>query len=218
MTRSAPVPTIGAVTNASTAPGDLVLWQGWEPRRAVDLEEAVALLSTPARGGELFVLDGVAARGFRPPRLLTVTPVVDVTGLEQEAPAELRRVWAVTYRQIAETASRQSVPYAVYLLGVNPPDGISPEQLAEFNEFYTSVHLREVAERRHALRAVRYERVDEIKPPYPSAPSYLATYELDEASAAVRRHSGPAYSRGPAVWQQHTTPWRLWYLLRSSGM
>lgn len=218
MTQSATVPSIGAVTNASGTSGDLVLWQGWEPRRAVDLDQAVALLSASASRGELFVLDGVAARGFRPPRLLTVTPVVDAAGLEQEEPAELRRVWVVTYRQIAETASRESAPYAIYLLGVNPPDGISSEQLAEFNEFYTSVHLREVAERRHALRAVRYERVDEIKPPYPSAPSYLAAYELDETSAAVRRHTGPAYSRGPAVWQQHTTPWRLWYLLRSSGM
>lgn len=195
-----------------------MLWQGWEPRRAVDLEQAIALLTAPGRRGELFVLDGVAARGFRPPRLLTVTPVVDATALEQEAPAELRQVWAVTYRQIAETAARQSAPYAVYLLGVNPPDGISPEALAEFNDFYTDVHLREVAERRRALRAVRYERVDEIKPPYPSAPSYLAAYELDEASAAVRRHTGPAYSPGPAVWRQHTTPWRLWYLLRSSAV
>jgi len=205
------------VTNVSSSPGDLVLWQGWEPRRAVDLEQAIALLTAPGHWGEVFVLDGVAARGFRPPRLLTITPVVNETALEQEPPVELRRAWAVTYRQIAETAARQSAPYAIYLLGVNPPDGLSPEELAEFNGFYTDVHLGEVAERRRALRAVRYERAEEIKPPYPSAPSYLAAYELDEASAAVRRHTGPAYSPGPAVWQRHTTPWRLWYLLRSSA-
>jgi hypothetical protein len=206
------------VTNASSDPGDLVLWQGWEPRRAVDLEQAIALLTAPGHRGELYVLDGVAARGFRPPRLLTITPVVNVAEPEHEAPAELRQVWAVTYRQIAETTARQSAPYAIYLLGVNPPDGLSSHELAEFDAFYTDVHLREVAERRHALRAVRYERVDEIKPPYPSAPSYLAAYELDEASAAVRKHTGPAYSPGPAVWQRHTTPWRLWYLLRSSAV
>jgi hypothetical protein len=195
-----------------------VLWQGWEPRRAVDLEQAIAQLTAPGHQGELFVLDGVAARGFRPPRLLTVTPVLNATAQEHETPTELRRVWAVTYRQIAETAPRRSVPYAIYLLGVNPPDGASSDELDEFNGFYTDVHLREVAERRHALRAVRYERVEEIKPPYPSAPAYLAAYELDEASAAMRRHTGPAYSAGPAVWQQHTTPWRLWYLLRSSAV
>jgi hypothetical protein len=194
-----------------------VLWQGWEPRRGTDLELAISLLTAPGNPGELFVLDGVAARGFRPPRLLTVAPAVNATALEDETPAELRRVWAVTYRQIAETAPRQSMPHAIYLLGVNPPDGLSSDELAEFNRFYTDVHLREVAERRHALRAVRYELADEIKPPYPSAPSYLAAYELDADSAAVRRHTGPAYSPGPTVWQQHTTPWRLWYLLRSSA-
>ncbi len=194
-----------------------MLWQGWEPRRGTDLELAISLLTAPGNPGELFVLDGVAARGFRPPRLLTVAPAVNATALEDETPAELRRVWAVTYRQIAETAPRQSVPHAIYLLGVNPPDGLSPDELADFNRFYTDVHLREVAERRHALRAVRYELADEIKPPYPSAPSYLAAYELDADSAAVRRHTGPAYSPGPTVWQKHTTPWRLWYLLRSSA-
>ena len=206
------------MTNASSASGQLVLWQGWEPRRTVDLEQAIDLLTAPGHRGELFVLDGVAARGFRPPRLLTITPAADATALEHETPAELRRVWAVTYRQIAETAPRQSVPYAIYLLGVNPPETLSPQELAEFNRFYTDVHLREVAERRRALRAVRYERVAEIKPPYPSAPSYLAAYELDETSAAARRHTGPAYSAGPTVWQQHTTPWRLWYILRSSAL
>jgi hypothetical protein len=200
------------MTSASNGPGDLLLWQGWEPRRGTDLDQAIALLLPPARSTELFVLDGVAARGFRPPRLLTVTTIADAADLEQ-GPAALRQVWAVSYRQIAETGPRHRAPFATYLLGVNPPEGITPQELAEFNEFYTSVHLREVAERRHALRAVRYERVEEIKPPYPSAPSYLAAYELDETSAAVRRHSGPAYSSGPAVWQRHTTPWRLWYLL-----
>lgn len=194
-----------------------MLWQGWEPRRAVDLEQAIDLLAASGHRGELYVLDGVAARGFRPPRLLTVAPLVNATAREHETPAELRQAWAVTYRQIAETAPRQSMPYAIYLLGVNPPEGASSDELAEFNGFYTDVHLREVAERRNALRAVRYERVEEIKPPYPSAPSYLAAYELDEASAAVRRHTGPAYSPGPTVWQQHTTPWRLWYILHSSA-
>jgi len=80
-----------------------------------------------------------------------------------------------------------------------------------FNDFYTNVHLVEVAERRHALRAVRFELVDEIKAPYLGAPKFLATYEVDETSASQRRHVGPPYSTGPVAWQRHTTPWRLWY-------
>ncbi len=88
---------------------------------------------------------------------------------------------------------------------------MSDAELATFNDFYTNVHLVEVAERRNALRAVRYELLEEVQPPYLGAPRYLAVYEVDESSASHRRHVGPPYSRGPAVWQRHTTPWRLWY-------
>lgn len=102
-------------------------------------------------------------------------------------------------------------PYAIYLLGVNPPTDVTDEELIVFNDFYTNVHLVEVAERRHALRAVRYELVEAIKAPYLGAPRFLAAYEVDETSASQRRHVGPPYSKGPAVWQGHSTPWRLWY-------
>lgn len=119
--------------------------------------------------------------------------------------------WSVRYRQIAETTPETHRPYAIYLLGVNPPDALSESDLATFNSFYTNVHLLEVAERRHALRAVRYELVEEMTAPFRGAPRYLAAYEVDEESAAHRRHVGPPYATGPEVWQRHTTPWRLWY-------
>jgi hypothetical protein len=83
--------------------------------------------------------------------------------------------------------------------------------MEEFNAFYTDVHLPEVAERRHALRATRHELVREVKPPYQRAPQFLAVYEVDEQAASHRRHVGPPYATGPEVWQQHKTPWRLWY-------
>jgi hypothetical protein len=102
-------------------------------------------------------------------------------------------------------------PHAIYLLGVNPPEDATDEELEVFNDFYTNVHLPEVAERRHALRAVRYELVRAVKPPYQGAPRFLAVYEVDEAGASNRRHVGPPYSTGPDVWQRHKTPWRLWY-------
>jgi len=94
---------------------------------------------------------------------------------------------------------------------VNPPADASVGELEEFNDFYTNVHLVEVAERRHALRAVRFELETELRAPAKGAPRFLATYEVDEASAAQRRHVGPPYSKGPEVWQRHATPWRLWY-------
>jgi hypothetical protein len=110
-----------------------------------------------------------------------------------------------------ETSASVERPYAIYVLGVNPPSDVTPEDLEEFNDFYSNVHLVEVAERRHALRAVRYELIKEVRAPYQGAPQFLAVYELNEASASNRRHVGPPYSAGPDVWQRHTTPWRLWY-------
>jgi hypothetical protein len=132
-------------------------------------------------------------------------------GLDTNEIPGLRQVWSVLYREIAQTAPATQRPYAIYLLGVNPPKDLSDADLATFNDFYTNVHLVEVAERRHALRAVRYELIEEVKTPYLGAPQYLAAYEVDESSASHRRHVGPPYSTGPEAWQRHTTPWRLWY-------
>ncbi len=87
-------------------------------------------------------------------------------------------------------------PFAIYLLGVDPPADATDEDLEVFNDFYTDVHLPEVAERRRALRAVRYELVEAVRPPYQGAPRFLAVYEVDEKSAAtagtrVPRTPGP---------------------------
>jgi hypothetical protein len=161
-----------------------------------------------------YELIAVAARGFRPPGFLTSTDVADdsddstVTGVEYSG---LRQTWSLLYRRIMETSPARERPYAIYLLGVNPPADLSPGDLGTFNDFYSDVHLVEVAERRHALRAVRYELITEVRAPYQGAPQFLAAYELDEKSASNRRHVGPPYSAGPEVWQRHTTPWRLWY-------
>jgi hypothetical protein len=122
-----------------------------------------------------------------------------------------KQTWSLEYRRVAETGPSLVAPFAIYLLGVNPPPDTTDEDLRVFNDFYTEVHLAEVAARRHALRAERYEVVREVKAPYQGAPRFLAVYEVDEESASERRHKGPPYSSGPEVWQRHTTPWRLWY-------
>jgi hypothetical protein len=197
---------------------DFASWRGWElrtgaratPRAAEEFERS----SPPFPSAESrYELLAVAGRGFHPPQALSAMEMKDVD--DENSGADefpgFRRVWSVLYRKIAETVAPTQRPYAIYLLGVNPPDDVSDGELATFNDFYTNVHLVEVAERRRALRAVRYELVKEIQAPYLGAPRYLAAYEVDESSASHRRHVGPPYSAGPAVWQRHTTPWRLWY-------
>jgi hypothetical protein len=204
---------------SATAPGPVTWWTGWDVRGGAsagnDAAEAFVGSAPPAIDPEArYELMAVAARGFRPPRFLST---LDASGEEadQEEPElayeGLRPTWSLLYRRLAETAPAVVAPHAIYLLGVNPPPDATDEELDVFNDFYTNVHLPEVAERRHALRAVRYELLREVRPPYNGAPRFLAAYELDQEAAGVRRHVGPPYATGPDVWQRHKTPWRLWY-------
>jgi hypothetical protein len=194
-------------------------WMGWDLRTGSHAQADAAdhfeqSAPTYPSAETRYELIAVAARGFRPPHFVTSTDVDTAKDRESASRVEypgLRQTWSTLYQRIAETGPSLERPFAIYLLGVNPPADASPTDLEAFNDFYTNVHLVEVAERRHALRATRYELVEEVRPPYQGAPRFLATYELDEKSAANRRHVGPPYSAGPDVWQRHTTPWRLWY-------
>jgi hypothetical protein len=192
----------------------VTVWSGWDVRGGAKAAEAFAApFPRQSDAEEDFELLAVAARGFRPPRFLSAA---DLPGPDQhddgdESREGLRMVWSLLYHRVAETGPALVAPYAVYLLGVNPPDDATEADLAIFNDFYTNVHMPEVADRRHALRAVRYELLREIRSPYQGAPRFLAVYELDEAGSSNRKHIGPPYTSGPEVWQRHTTPWRLWY-------
>jgi hypothetical protein len=207
------------VTKATPPPRSL--WTGWDARSGTRADPAAveAFKETDAQHSiseSRYELLAVAARGFRPPQFLTSVEIgaasdPDSTDILSPERPGLRETWSLLYRRIVETAPRTQVPYAIYLLGVNPPADTTDAELEVFNEFYSSVHLVEVAQQRHALRAVRYELDHEVRAPYQGAPRFLAVYEMDETSASKRRHVGPPYSKGPEVWQGHTTPWRLWY-------
>jgi hypothetical protein len=196
-------------------PGEAVTaWSGWDVRGGAKAAEAFA--GPFPRGSDTeegYELLAVAARGFRPPRFLSAAdlPATDPDDHGDESREGLRIVWSLLYRRVAETGPALVAPYAIYLLGVNPPGDATEADLVVFNDFYTNVHMPEVADRRHALRAVRYELLSEIRPPYQGAPRFLAVYEFDEAGTSNRRHIGPPYTSGPEVWQRHKTPWRLWY-------
>lgn len=177
------------------------------------------------RFGHLYELLATG-RGSRDSRFLTAFELTDgqatAKNVQDEesvnvpsAPAvwqsALTTSWSLIYRRVAETGPEAVTPYAIYMVGVNPPAGLTPEELVEFNDFYTNVHMPEVAERRHCLRASRYELYRELKSPVKRRPQFLAIYELDEKAASNKRHIGGPYASGPEVWRKHTTPWRLWY-------
>jgi hypothetical protein len=192
--------------------GPVTAWSGWDLRSGATADTA-AIFSGDDDAEEAFDLIAVAARGFRPPRFVRTVelPGTDHDDFAEESRPGLKMTWSLLYRRVAETGPALTAPYAIYLLGVNAPADTTGADLDVFNDFYTNVHMPEVAERRHALRAVRYELLREVRPPYQGAPQFLAAYEVDETGASNRRHSGPPYSSGPEIWQRHTTPWRLWY-------
>ena len=199
----------------------LTVWAGWDARGGVSPDEGLKAFVAEdgwSRNEERYELIAVAARGFRPPRFVSRTESgSDPTEPESPFGDALRQTWSMRYERVRPVPSDVVPPYAIYLLGVNPPDGASPGDLVVFEEFYVDVHVREVAKRRKALRAVPHRLVEVLKPPYKGAPAFLTAYELDEASASVRRHVGPPYSQGPDVWQRHSTPWRLWYRRLTAG-
>jgi hypothetical protein len=192
--------------------GPVTAWSGWDLRSGATAETAAVSLQDHG-AARTYDLIAVAARGFRPPRFLRTSdlPKTGHDDFEEADHEGLKMTWSLLYRRVAETGPALVAPYGIYLLGVNPPADTTEADLHVFNDFYTNVHMPEVADRRQALRAVRYELLRAIRPPYQGAPQFLAVYEVDETGASNRRHVGPPYSVGPEVWQRHKTPWRLWY-------
>jgi hypothetical protein len=122
--------------------------------------------------------------------------------------------WRIIWHRIAEAGSLEEPPYSIFLVGIDPPVGASEADLAQFNEFYTNVHVGEVMAASNYGRGTRWEQERVFLHPDPGCPRYLANYEADEVTgkeleANPTRPGG--LSVGPVVWQEHTTPWRLVY-------
>jgi hypothetical protein len=122
--------------------------------------------------------------------------------------------WRIIWHQIAEAGSLAEAPYSIFLVGIDPPPGASTADLAEFNEFYTEIHVGEVMAASNYGRGTRWEQERAFLHPDPGCPRYLANYETDEViGKELEANPTPraGLSVGPVVWQEHTTPWRLVY-------
>lgn len=105
----------------------------------------------------------------------------------------------------------------MYWVGMNTQPDTSDAALAEFNDFYTNVHMREVV---HAnpgfFRATRYELHDP-DPRGELGPRWLVIYEMNSMQAAetyIARNDGPPegrprYTPGPSAWQTYQPWWRM---------
>jgi hypothetical protein len=109
----------------------------------------------------------------------------------------------------------------MYWVGMNTPEA-SDADLADFNDFYSNVHVREVVSSNPGfIRGTRYE-LHEQDARGDFGPRWLAIYEMDgeeAASSYVERNDGPPearpkYTPGPPLWQQYEGRWRLiWHRL-----
>jgi hypothetical protein len=106
---------------------------------------------------------------------------------------------------------------SMYWVGMNTQPDVSPEELAEFNDFYTNVHMREVVRENPGFsRATRYDLRDQ-DPRGDFGPRWLVIYEMESAEAAqtyIKRNDGPAdgrpkYTPGPSAWQSYQPWWRM---------
>jgi hypothetical protein len=105
-------------------------------------------------------------------------------------------------------------PY-MYWVGMNTQPDTSEAELAKFNDFYSNVHAHEVVQNNPGFfRATRYE-LKEGDPRGNFGPRWMVMYEMENNAAAEgyldRDKAGtrPAYSAGPAAWQNYEGWWRL---------
>ena len=129
--------------------------------------------------------------------------------------------WRLMWRRILTVPQNAPATEAayIYLIGMNAPADANAADLAEFNTFYSNVHVPEVMAANGFERGVRYERLREFAHPNPGGPRFLAAYAIkDEAAArahmqsrATPRTGASTLSEGPRVWQRHDTLWRLTY-------
>ncbi|HVB05028.1 MAG TPA: hypothetical protein VNF07_02115 [Acidimicrobiales bacterium] len=202
---------------AETTEAQQTLWSGLDLRSGIKggSQAARELLRNSVwqnelEGGERYELLALASR-TRPAAFLSAIDLPGGVAPQLRWRGDLAVAWSLRYRRVAETAPRTAPPFAIYVLGVNPPAGLTDEEMVEFDGFYTSVHMPEVAERRNCLRATRYELEQALHPAGRGSPRFLVVYEVDEAGSQNRKHIGAPYTAGPPVWQRHTTPWRFWY-------
>ncbi|MBM3225710.1 MAG: hypothetical protein FJZ47_18185 [Candidatus Tectomicrobia bacterium] len=114
----------------------------------------------------------------------------------------------------------------MYWVGMTTPADADPAAVEEFSKFYSTVHVPEVlANNPGFVRGTRYELV-QPDPRGGVAPRWLAVYEMDGEAAArtyAARNDGPPegrpkYTRGPALWAQAQSIWRMiWQQVSATG-
>jgi hypothetical protein len=124
------------------------------------------------------------------------------------------------WRQVSSSGTASQPPHSIFMVGMNVPPDTDAAGLAEFNAFYTDIHVPEVMARGGYARGTRFALHRALRHPQPGCPRFCAIYEADAAATQnnQKRRSQPApppderpLSSGPPTWEKHDTLWRLVY-------
>ena len=127
-------------------------------------------------------------------------------------------MWRMIWRRISSCGTASQPPHSIFMVGMNVPPDTDAAGLAEFDAFYTNIHVPEVMAHRGYYRGTRFELHRAFRHPQPGCPRFCAIYEADEATTAASQQgrNNPAPGRsplssGPPTWEKHDTLWRLVY-------
>ena len=131
--------------------------------------------------------------------------------------------WRLMWQHILNNPAAAQVsasPY-MYLVGMNEAAGSGEAELAQFNEFYNTIHVPEVLAGYGFVSGARYQNMRTFLHPEPGAPNFLAMYGIGDEAAAKSfmkdrlsaDPGGNSFSAGPPPWQNRDTKWRLTYRL-----
>ena len=126
--------------------------------------------------------------------------------------------WRMIWRRVSSSGSSSQLPHSIFMVGMNVPPDTDEAGLAEFNEFYTNIHVPEVMANLGYSRGTRFELYRAFRHPAPGCPRFCAIYEGDEAATAANQQrrakpqpGGSTFSSGPPTWEKRDTLWRLVY-------
>ena len=131
--------------------------------------------------------------------------------------------WRLMWQHVLNNpaAAQVSASLYMYLVGMNEAAGSGEAELAQFNEFYNTIHVPEVLAGYGFVSGARYKNMRTFLHPEPGAPNFLAMYGIKDEAAATSfmkdrlsaDPGGNSFSAGPPPWQNRDTKWRLTYRL-----
>ncbi|MFC4055864.1 hypothetical protein ACFOY4_39775 [Actinomadura syzygii] len=185
---------------------------------SVHLDEVVRLNEGFVSAARYEVIDPVDDEGV--PHWLAVYGIGDEQSardfLKRERPVYMAgpgawqratAVWRMVWENTGSVGAADVDPGRMSMIGMDPATDATAAEIAEFDDFYTGVHLPEILPRFGYDRGSRFRLWHEFIHPAPGAPRYNAIYEADDPEP--KPPSGEPLTPGPRAWEERQVRWRV---------